>query len=90
VREGGVFDAVLGLPIPTISHACQARRHGAFGLVGRRLTNPYQVSILGAGLPCEAFTNHYRLAVRIEHNTLDEYDYGVVWCYNALVIKHSD
>jgi hypothetical protein len=51
--------AVLGLPFPTISHACQARRIGSFGLVGRCVTNPYHARDLGLGLPCCTFTNHY-------------------------------
>jgi hypothetical protein len=51
--------AVLGLPFPTIFLACQARRIGAFGLVGRALTNPYHASDLGQGLPSETFTKHY-------------------------------
>jgi hypothetical protein len=51
--------AVLALPIPTISHAGPARRIGVFGLVAGGITIAYQVSILGGGLPCRAFTNHY-------------------------------
>ena len=48
-----------GLPFPTIFLASAARRIGGFGLVPTPFTNRYQVSILGAGLPCGAFTNHY-------------------------------
>ena len=86
----GILPTDLGLPFPTIILASSARRNGGFGLVTAPFTIAYHRAILGHGLPRIAFTNHYRLAVRIEHNTLDEYDYGVVWCYNALVIKHSD
>jgi hypothetical protein len=66
--------AVLGLPIPTISHACQARRHGAFGLVTGHITIAYQGPDLGLHRPRETFTNHYR---RIE-------GLGIMYCYNGL------
>jgi hypothetical protein len=47
------------LPWPTIALAVPARRIGSFGLVASVFTILYHVSILGPGLPCEAFTNLY-------------------------------
>ena len=37
-------------------------------------TNCYHPSDLGLTFGYTAFTNHYRLAIWIEHNTLDDYD----------------
>jgi hypothetical protein len=55
----GIRDAILALPSLTVSHACQARRIGDFGLVGGGITNRYQPLNLGAHLPSETFTNLY-------------------------------
>ena len=51
------------------------KQDGVFGLVGPPFTNTYHSPDLGADLPCVAFTKHHRLAVRIEHDTLDDDDY---------------
>ena len=66
--------AVLALPIPTISHASDAKRDGGFGLVGTGFTNPYHARDLGWPLPCETFTNLYH---RIEGLGMTEYYVGL-------------
>ena len=76
--------AVLALPIPTISHASDAKRDGGFGLVGTGpcadqlvgtgFTNPYHAADLGWPLPCETFTNLYH---RIEGLGMTEYYVGL-------------
>ena len=58
MRQAG---ANLGLPLLTGSHAADAKRLGAFGLVWRAFTIPYHQINLGQNRSREAFTNHYHL-----------------------------
>ena len=70
--------AVLALPIPTISHASDAKRDGGFGLVGTGFTNPYHAADLGQGLPCVTFTNTYHRGEDTTHSGLDYVLCGVI------------
>ena len=59
MREAGDLLPNLGLPFPTKILAHDAKRLGAFGLVGLAITNAYQSRGLSLSQPQEAFTNHY-------------------------------
>jgi len=55
--------AVLSLPFLTVSHACQARRIGAFGLVGPAVTNCYHDLVCAGGrflVGLDPVTNPYQ------------------------------
>ena len=62
--------------LPNLTKICArgAKPIGGFGLVTPAITIAYQSADLGRSRPGIAFTKHHRLAMRIEHNTLDEYD----------------
>ena len=56
--------AVLSLPFLTVSHACQARRIGAFGLVGPAVTNCYHDLVCAGGrflVGLDPVTNTYQV-----------------------------
>ena len=59
MREAGDLLPNLSLPFPTKILAHDAKRLGAFGLVGLVITNRYQSRGLSLSQPQEDFTNHY-------------------------------
>ena len=69
--KAGALLPNLVLPFPTKILAHDAKRLGAFGLVGLVITNRYQSADLGLILPSGTFTNHYHRTGDITHSGLD-------------------
>ena len=76
------------LPLPILTGSCArgAKPHGGFGLVTPPITIAYHSPDLAGTLPQDAFTKHRRLAIWIEHNTLDDDDQCVMWCYTVVML----